>query len=80
LGHLLILQGIDIKKIQRCKKTNTKEQIINKWASELDGSSQKKACNINMKKHETSLAIKEMQIKTALRVHQENQQQKCWWG
>jgi hypothetical protein len=71
--HLYIRQGADNRIYRELKKLNFPKinEPIKKWATELKKLSQKKKFKWP-KKHEkmlTSLAIKEMQIKTTLRFH-----------
>jgi hypothetical protein len=62
---------------------------MRKWAHELNRECSKEAVHNYMKKCSTSLAIKEMQIKTTLRFHhssvrrtifKDNNSNKCWQG
>jgi hypothetical protein len=70
---LAINQRIDNENIQRLKKLNSPK--INepiKWAPELNRAFSKKEIQMaknHMKKYSLYLAIKEMEIKTALRFH-----------
>jgi hypothetical protein len=71
LCHLYIRQGIDNQNIQGAQNNDT----MKKWANELNRDFSKEKVQMakkHKKKFSTSLAIKEIQIKTTLRLYNED--------
>jgi 1,2-phenylacetyl-CoA epoxidase catalytic subunit len=84
LYHLYIRQETDNQSIQGDQKLNSSKinDPIKKWTTELSRTFLKEEIQMaKMKNCSPSLAIKEMEIKTTLRFHQEHNQQvlvKIW--
>jgi hypothetical protein len=90
LCQLYICQGINNQHMQGAQKKLNSQKIndpMKRWANEMNRAFLKEEVQVaknHMKKCSTSLAIKEMQIKTRIRVHltpaiiKNTNSNKCW--